>query len=126
MQNIQEVLFVTRSSATVGRPFLESMKRAARETWWPTLRGIQKAAYQASATADRAVNLNIMRQWSKLGIELELDEEKERKRHEREAARRCAWTGCAWHWSTPDESLKLKKCRGCGEVSYCGRECQKT
>lgn len=126
MKSIRETILLTRVSATVGRPFLESMKRAARETWWPTLRSIQKAARLTPAIADRTVNLEIMRQWLDLGIEMGLNEEKERKRHEREAVRRCAWAGCKWHWSSPDDSIKLKKCRGCGEVSYCGRECQKT
>ncbi|VDB91606.1 unnamed protein product [Peniophora sp. CBMAI 1063] len=126
IKSVQELVVLTRFNAHAGRPFLESMKHGAHQAWWPTLRNIQKAAYLAPEATDRAVNMDISRQWSQVGAALGLSEEKERKRHEREASRRCAWAGCGLHWSTPDVSIKLKTCRGCGEVSYCGRGCQKT
>ena len=129
MAKVREILSLIKFSTAntrAGRTYLESMKRGAREVWWYTLHSMQKAAYLKAEAADHAVNLGILRQWSEIGIGFGLDEEKERKRHERDAVRRCAWAGCNWHWSTPGESVKLKQCKGCGEVSYCGRECQRT
>ena len=123
---MREIMVLIRRNATAGRTLLDSMKRGARDTWWYALRSIQKALYLRPDAAERDVNLEIVRRWTDLGSDLGMEEEKERKRHEKEATQRCAWAGCRWHWSTPDEFTKLKKCRGCGEVSYCGRECQKT
>ncbi|KZV66281.1 hypothetical protein PENSPDRAFT_97104 [Peniophora sp. CONT] len=36
----------------------------------------------------------------------------------------CAWRECKWQ-NRDDAGVKLMACKGCGEVRYCGRECQR-
>ncbi|KZV74922.1 hypothetical protein PENSPDRAFT_154941 [Peniophora sp. CONT] len=109
----------------IGKPFAESIKSALRTEWWPSLNSLQKAAYRASSVSERGIYKEVMLEWMGLGHDVGLDG-KERKRHEHEAAQRCSWAACMWHRTTPGESVKLKACQGCGQVRYCGRECQKS
>ncbi|KZV73037.1 hypothetical protein PENSPDRAFT_324621 [Peniophora sp. CONT] len=103
---------------------VEDMKVAARVDWWPSLRALQTVKYRAMRTPQRKYYDRVLSAWTELGRVLGLDAEKERKRHEHEAAQRCTWFACPDHRSTPSMGT-LKACKGCGEVRYCGRECQR-
>ena len=71
-------------------PFADAVKRGLHAEWWPSLNGLQKAAYRTSTAADRAICKDVISEWTNLGHGVGLDEKKERRRHEHEAAQRCS------------------------------------
>ena len=104
--------------------FLESLKNGATTEWWPSLRALQTALYRSASSPKHVIFRDVARQWTALGTLLDLDEEDECRRHQREAAHRCSWYACAYHRAPPGPTITLKKCAGCGENRYCSRECQ--
>ncbi|KAI0321555.1 hypothetical protein OF83DRAFT_1098558 [Amylostereum chailletii] len=53
---------------------------------------------------------------------MNLNEVEERDQYEKDRAKFCSWSDCPFNIMRSPGSLHV--CRGCGEVRYCGRECQ--
>ena len=66
----------------------------------------------------------LARHWTELGEALGLDEDKMYRKGERDRHRLCSWHQCP-HYEVPTDRT-LQKCGGCGEASYCSKECQRT
>ena len=66
----------------------------------------------------------LAKDWSTFGEALGLDPAEERERHQKAARNRCSWSECQYYREKPD-NVGLSTCKGCGEVRYCGRECQR-
>ena len=121
INNLLDVLKNNKSNEA--KLFLQSVKTGAAAEWWPCLRALQTVIFRLTNSPQREIFRVVAQQWVILGAKLDLNEKKERKRHGREAARRCSW--CAYYQTELDDSVTLKKCAGCGERQYCSRGCQK-
>ncbi|KZV73051.1 hypothetical protein PENSPDRAFT_325040 [Peniophora sp. CONT] len=115
-----------RKRNTLAKVFTAGLKKQARADWWPSLRAMQAVRYWIPPTETYQIIVHdaAVREWTHLGEALGLSMELEQKRYEQEAARRCAWFACPSHRTTPNESITLLSCKGCGDARYCGRACQ--
>ncbi|KZV62353.1 hypothetical protein PENSPDRAFT_658201 [Peniophora sp. CONT] len=104
------------------RVFRESMRSRARAVWWPSLRGAQNTKY-LNGHKNIPQMARLTDTWASFGRALGLDASKEQARHEKATLGRCAWRDCQYHKKAAD--TVLLSCKGCGEVRYCGRVCQK-
>lgn len=110
-------------NAVLARTFMTEMLNRARSDWWPNLNRLQ--IRQLRVGVGRAPELTALKDaWIQFGKTMGLSAKKERARHEREAHNHCAWRGCKHHHEKP-AGITLFMCKGCGDVRYCGRECQK-
>ena len=103
------------------------LRAAMRHEWWPGLQALRALRHRLKGGPEAIGAENAAMQWYMLGHTfLRLNEEKERKRHEREASRRCSRMACTYHRRVPDQAagIEMKACTGCREVRYCGRDCQ--
>ncbi|KAI0311232.1 hypothetical protein OF83DRAFT_1151715 [Amylostereum chailletii] len=104
-----------------------ALQRDLLPEWYHTLRALQAMPeLPAELEEDRRTVLQV---WKVFGTVLNLDEAKEKERHERAAAEArkavlsvCAWKECRFHSEKP--SHVLQTCRGCRDVAYCDRLCQ--
>ncbi|KZV63193.1 hypothetical protein PENSPDRAFT_758176 [Peniophora sp. CONT] len=104
----------------------KSLTQSAQYHWLDTLQRLR----WWGASNDTMLNgkhLLLERSWVLFGGALGLDEDEEADRREREnrrdIAQFCAWKECQYHKAkapTPPNA-----CKGCGEVRYCGKECQR-
>ncbi|KZV61522.1 hypothetical protein PENSPDRAFT_292967 [Peniophora sp. CONT] len=127
-KDIQEYCIVATRMSNDPRPpvrvFLASMKARARDEWWPCLNRLQARSSLRNGGQDSKLYKVLVERWTEYGTVLGLDAEDERKRHRSLAKSRCSWRGCGYNTRAPPG--KLLACKGCGEVQYCGRECQKS
>ncbi|VDB92120.1 unnamed protein product [Peniophora sp. CBMAI 1063] len=125
-KDIQEYCIVATRMSNDPRPpvrvFLAGMKARARDEWWPCLSRLQSSPHR-SDQREKLYSVLVDR-WMDYGRALGFDAEKEQKRHKSVAKSRCTWRGCGYNTRAPPG--KLLACKGCGEVQYCGRECQKS
>ncbi|KZV67751.1 hypothetical protein PENSPDRAFT_44949 [Peniophora sp. CONT] len=92
--------------------------------WWPSLVRLRKARKQCSAE-DRAHIQSLTDIWRRFGVVLGLDAKREQQRYEDEARTGCSWRNCPRRGQlATGNKPAMRKCAGCGESRYCGRECQ--
>ncbi|KZV73958.1 hypothetical protein PENSPDRAFT_749653 [Peniophora sp. CONT] len=101
-----------RHDVTGGHTLVKGLKAGARRDWWPTLRKLYRSRDRAGPQSDR--HSSLIARWKELGIVLDLSEERESSRFERETRRHCSWRQCEYHRDKVAMS-ELKVCRGCGE-----------
>lgn len=109
--------------SSMSRAFCDELRSRARAVWWPNMDRLHSALHRTGSTATPEER-KLAEDWAVFGERLGLDATKERMRHEKEVLNRCAWRGCQYHRKKPND-LALSACKGCGEMRYCGRECQK-
>ncbi|KZV70618.1 hypothetical protein PENSPDRAFT_651349 [Peniophora sp. CONT] len=112
---------MARSRKPLAREFYAGLQARAREDWWPCLARLQVAKYRSNGSKPYSL---LLEHWTELGAVLDLDEEKERKRHRKEERVFCSWPQCEFNTKRPPS--KLSTCQGCGEAQYCGKTCQKS
>ncbi|KZV71720.1 hypothetical protein PENSPDRAFT_751525 [Peniophora sp. CONT] len=106
-------------------PLRKMMRQAFREQWYPTLFCLRKARPRSTFAEehDRMIDA-----WKALGEDLGFEESIQKAEHERElrkALRFCAWHECEYHTKEPSVALR-SRCKGCAEVRYCSRTCQRS
>ncbi|VDB99135.1 unnamed protein product [Peniophora sp. CBMAI 1063] len=104
----------------VTQQYLTELHASALEHWWPCLAKLQAGCYRHK---DSQAHLALLACWEEAGDALGLSEKEERKRFRREGRVFCFWPECEFNTVRP--TSKLSACRGCGEVQYCGKDCQK-
>ena len=104
----------------LAREFLAGLRARARQEWWPCLTRLQVAHYRAKKSKLHAM---LLERWTEFGSALDLEEERERKRHRKEQRVFCSWPSCEFNTKEPPSKVLL--CQGCGEVQYCGKDCQR-
>ena len=97
-----------------------SMRVRSRERWYAALATFRNTRY---TLADKPDYQAIVDAWVRLGAELGFEETRERDRVETERARKCSWVGCVYHKLPFSKPLSV--CKGCGDVRYCSRDCQR-
>ena len=97
---------------------VSGIKDGLRETWWPALMRLRPAYSR------EGVRL-LVRSAVDLGKLLGLDPREEEARHTRSLKTRCSWWVCSHSTARNDHDFVLPTCKGCGEVRYCSRDCQK-
>ncbi|KAI0311235.1 hypothetical protein OF83DRAFT_775161 [Amylostereum chailletii] len=103
---------------------LSALRRDLRRDWFPVL----DAGWDLPQTWKKEHNRAWMA-WIELGIKAGLKEPVERERFHRnadlakkDARAHCAWRRCVYHRT--ESTSTMRTCAGCGEVRYCGKECQ--
>ncbi|VDC00434.1 unnamed protein product, partial [Peniophora sp. CBMAI 1063] len=87
--------------------------------WWPCLKRLQLAHERGQPCQD------ILQDWILIGNACDLDMVNESMRFAlRDAKQHCSLNRCEYHTNKPPDSLRLKTCKGCGEVKYCSKLCQ--
>lgn len=110
-------------NAALARLFMVGMVDRARSNWWPSLNRLQ--IRQLRVGVGKTPELTSLKDgWIQFGKILGLSAKKERARLEKEMRSHCAWRACKYHREKPRD-VPLLACKGCGDVRYCGRECQK-
>ncbi|KZV65104.1 hypothetical protein PENSPDRAFT_656051 [Peniophora sp. CONT] len=124
-------IMASNKSATrryFGKEYEKSARGAMRHEWYPGLLALRSLKQRLNEpTTETKGATGVITQWYMVGnMLLGINEAKERKRHEQEAPRRCSRMACAYHRRVPEQAtgIEMKTCKGCGEVKYCGRECQ--
>ena len=104
------------------RVFVDQLRDASRESWYPTLRSIRETR-QILGTHD--IYGIVSSAWGRLGEVLGLDETAECSRFELMLMRGCLcwWRSCMYN-QTPSPK-PLLTCKGCKEARYCSALCQK-
>lgn len=99
--------------------FFDSLARGARAEWFPTLSLLRGRNYHLEIL-NGAFN-DLIFAWISFGQALGLNESEERRRAR--ASKRCSYHLCSF--SGLDSPSALSTCKGCGQVRYCGKECQR-
>ncbi|KAI0321564.1 hypothetical protein OF83DRAFT_1098621 [Amylostereum chailletii] len=92
-----------------------------RINWWPTLRTLRETKRRRVGFMEDT--WEIEESWKMLGSKMGLEENAERERYKHEAKYQCAWKECAYHKTKSPNPMSA--CKGCAEVCYCSRECQR-
>ncbi|VDB94377.1 unnamed protein product [Peniophora sp. CBMAI 1063] len=95
------------------------MRSVLQRSWSPTLRLLHDTLRQSRCTDEHD---RLIQGWTALGDALGLDKGEFEANH-RKPEHCCAWRRCRHHYEPSAE--RLKACKGCGEVRYCGRTCQR-
>ncbi|KZV71713.1 hypothetical protein PENSPDRAFT_395295 [Peniophora sp. CONT] len=101
----------------------KAMRRSVREDWYPTLDFLRRMR-ACSTSVDEHDQL--LESWQRLGEDIGFEESVQKAEYERrmrEALRHCAWKECQYHEKEP--YVSLRSCKGCAEVRYCSRSCQR-
>ncbi|KZV64946.1 hypothetical protein PENSPDRAFT_149859 [Peniophora sp. CONT] len=106
----------------------KAMRYSLRQEWYSTLHVLRTEQRDSAHWQGpyRSLIGDLEQVWVALGQSVSLDEDAERRDFEREAkkaSRFCSWRACQYHTETP--SAPLQTCKGCGQVMYCSRACQK-
>lgn len=97
-----------------------SMRTNSRTRWYSTLEAFRDTRYTLASMPDYQSMIDA---WVKLGAELGFMETEERDRVEAAKARKCSWEPCKYHDTLSPRPLQI--CKGCGDVRYCSKECQR-
>ena len=109
------------------KQYINNTVSSMRQEWWPGLQALEALENTLTTKDGKEGAMLACVPWLFLGLKiLKLDEDEERERHEREAPRRCSRGACVYHRRVPKKGdrIEMKTCKGCGEVRYCGRDCQ--
>ncbi|VDB99507.1 unnamed protein product [Peniophora sp. CBMAI 1063] len=97
----------------------KAMRHVLRRNWYPTLQVLRR-------TRDHSQYVNehdrLTNSWGGLGDVLGIREDDIEAETSQETEL-CAWRGCLNHYAPTGQDVKT--CKGCGEVSYCDRTCQR-
>lgn len=121
---ISEVLDIYRSIAmssewrATAPVFVDELARGARTEWFPTLSLLRARSYRLGELSHAFSKL--VNAWVLFGKAIGLDEKQEWAR----ADKRCSYYLCPF--SKQDPPGALSTCKGCGQVRYCGKECQRS
>ncbi|KZV71623.1 hypothetical protein PENSPDRAFT_398489 [Peniophora sp. CONT] len=120
--------FATATNLRSGKNTLrKTMRNTLRQDWYPTLHVLRSQREDNMWRGQNRERLaNLEEAWTALGTSIALDEETEKRDYEREVKKMtqvCAWKECKYHSEKPPTALH--NCKGCGEVKYCSRACQK-
>ncbi|VDC00741.1 unnamed protein product [Peniophora sp. CBMAI 1063] len=99
----------------------KKFKQSLRRGWYSTLKHVRELEDAGPQRDD------LLEAWQSLGHAMHLNEAQEKRDYEAEcrraAERRCSWPQCVYHSNKPP--AKTRVCKGCDEVRYCSRACQK-
>ncbi|VDB99488.1 unnamed protein product [Peniophora sp. CBMAI 1063] len=100
------------------------LRQAMRREWYPTLLHIRDVQTLILSN-HRAKYTSLVSAWKTFGEVVGMDEAQAKKDHDHKVkrdARFCSWADCQYHGSPPPNLLA---CKGCGEVRYCSKSCQR-
>ncbi|VDB92124.1 unnamed protein product [Peniophora sp. CBMAI 1063] len=106
------------------RSFQNDVTSCARSEWWPSLQRLQITIRRAGPNVNASRLKRLAKSWVAFGTALGLIIDQERTRHREAMRSRCSWVECKYHRENIGDVV-LSTCKGCGEVKYCGRECQR-
>lgn len=107
--------------AAAQRQYLKELEDAARLLWWPNLNRLRIAQLRAGQNGQL---IELITWWITLGTNLGLKEDSERIRLKKLAELHCSWQECEFSMTKMEARADLRKCTGCAQARYCGKECQ--
>ncbi|KZV71168.1 hypothetical protein PENSPDRAFT_416280 [Peniophora sp. CONT] len=101
---------------------LTEMYVCAEEGWYTSLLAMPATHTEEERTSSERYR-RVVQCWVNPGEAFRINEDEERIKNDAVLARLCSWATCVHHYERTEEALPI--CKGCGEVRYCSRECQR-
>ncbi|VDC03326.1 unnamed protein product [Peniophora sp. CBMAI 1063] len=101
---------------------VDDLLRRTVTEWIPVLNILDMGFYRRRIPED--VYKKLRDAWMTFGSQvMNLDEDRERKRHQDAMQKFCSYPACQFYRKEPN--VDLSSCSGCGGARYCGKECQR-
>ncbi|KZV70552.1 hypothetical protein PENSPDRAFT_440532 [Peniophora sp. CONT] len=102
------------------------LRQSMRQEWYPALSCIRDRE-ELGILTNPEKHASVIAEWKWFGESIGMDEEEAKRDHERRLkrdAQLCSWHDCQYH--STRAPISLMTCKGCGEVRYCSRHCQRS